>query len=78
MCFMTSNTSARVQTWNKSRLRPVVEQCLSRDPADRPTAQGVIGAIHRLCSTTSTADMDGIRAAAAATQSFRPGSAPAR
>jgi serine/threonine protein kinase len=54
IAFCSPPLPTRVQKWIKSRLRSLIEQCLDRDPAKRPTAQGICASIHRLCSTTTT------------------------
>ena len=39
---------AAPERWRKSRLRPVIEQCLTRDAAARPTAAQVAAQLERL------------------------------
>ena len=41
--------------WRQSRLRAAVTPCLSRDPAQRPSAKEIIDAIVRMSSATTWA-----------------------
>ena len=39
--------------WRRSRLRPVVQACLARDPTRRPSAEGLVAELARLCNAST-------------------------
>ena len=42
------------ERWRRSRLRPLVQPCLARDPAQRPTAAQLVESLARIGDMTST------------------------
>lgn len=40
--------------WRTARMRPIVEACLARDPAQRPTALQLLRSVRRLDNMTTT------------------------
>ena len=39
--------------WRESRLRPIIERCLVRDPNERATVDGILSAVQRLTQSTA-------------------------
>ena len=51
--WAASERAAAPASWRRSRLRPVVEACLARDAAARPTAAGLLQMLVDLVSASS-------------------------